>query len=89
MRMTSRQYAAIQHRRTRRATQDTDDNGNVPFRRTIPKFDMELERRGQILAPPDTLRQLRELLAAPGQGSSPWATVSKRTSSSSAPARPA
>ncbi len=39
-------------------TQDTDDNGNVPFRRTIPKFDMELERRGQILAPPDTLRQL-------------------------------
>jgi hypothetical protein len=32
-------------------TQDADDSGLVPFRRTIPKYDVELEKQGQIFAP--------------------------------------
>jgi len=32
-------------------TQDADDSGAVVFRRTIPKFDVELQRNGQIFAP--------------------------------------
>jgi hypothetical protein len=31
-------------------TQDTDGNGMVPFRRTIPRFNLEFEKQGQIFA---------------------------------------
>lgn len=32
-------------------TQEAKDDGTVPFRRTIPRFDLELEREGKHLAP--------------------------------------
>jgi len=32
-------------------TQDADDHGLVSFRRTIPKYDVEIERQGEVLTP--------------------------------------
>ncbi len=36
-------------------TQDADGSGVIPFRRTVPKYDVEFERQGQVYTPPTTL----------------------------------
>lgn len=38
-------------------TQDADGNGVVPFRRTLPKYDVEFERQGQIFTPGTSLER--------------------------------
>jgi len=38
-------------------TQDTNDKSLVTFRRTIPKFDVEMERQGEFMASPPELEQ--------------------------------
>jgi hypothetical protein len=44
-------------------TQETNDSGLVPFSRTIPKFDLEIQRQGEILAsPPETERDVASLI---------------------------
>ncbi len=44
-------------------TQEADASGNVPFRRTIQKFDLEFERQGQAFATVSTLeRDLRTVV---------------------------
>jgi hypothetical protein len=44
-------------------TQDANDSGLVPFRRTIPKFDLEIHRQGEILAsPPETGKSVATLV---------------------------
>ncbi len=44
-------------------TQEAGANGRVPFRRTIPKFDLEFERQGQPFAANSTLeRDLRTMV---------------------------
>src|SRR6266849_7371582 len=36
-------------------TQDANDSGLYPFSRTVPRFDLEIQREGEIMAsPPDT-----------------------------------
>ncbi len=38
-------------------TQDADKSGQVPFRRTIPKFDLEFERQGEMYAASDKIEK--------------------------------
>jgi len=38
-------------------TQDADKSGRVPFRQTIPKFDLEYERQGQMFAVSDQIEK--------------------------------
>lgn len=44
-------------------TQDVDEHGKIPFRRSIPKFDLELQRQGEIMsATPPLSRSVTSLM---------------------------